>query len=238
MTTPAPRWRIAHVPATPLLIPQVAAGAAGDLEQVRAHALRRVAWAAEDTGAVIVVAAAPGMTGVVARDVPDPLDLRGLGVAGTGETTDADALPPAISAAGWLTAQVGARVQGWWAVSADPDGIDLPAPLLADVAQTRGIVVVADGSCTRSAKAPGSYVEAAVDFDDRLVTALRAVDTAFLADPARTRDALEFGAQGLGAWALAARLVEALDGTWVGQLDIVDDPYGVLYVVGAWEGRE
>lgn len=238
--------RIASVPGTPLVIPEVAAGASSELDDVRAAALARVSWAAEGGGFVTVLAQDPAVLGVTASRLPESVSLSPLGLDGeiptggfsrpepkdelAGREPVVHTVPVSVMVAVWLAATAGVRIADVWLVPDDPAGVtDHP-----DLEITGGLLVVADGSATRTPKAPGSFVEGSIEVDDRLVRAMDAVDADYFLDPARSRDARQFGIQGLGAWALAARLAIGTAAPWSGEVDITADPYGVLYVVAGW----
>jgi len=244
--TPGSLARIAIVPGTPLLIPAVASGAAVELDDVRAASIARVAWAAGDTGHVTVLAQDPSATHVSRVELPESIDLGALGLhldvrAGlerlpaSGPGTDrqgssAQFVPVSVLVAAWLAQAAGVRIDAAWSVPTDP----AMGEWSGDVAGTEGLLLIADGSCTRTAKAPGSFVEGAVEFDDRLAAAIKEVDTGYLTDPARGADAHLFGAQGLGVWSVGASLVAGSSAHWLGAIDLTADPYGVNYLVAGW----
>lgn len=229
--------RIATVPATPLLIPEVAAGAAAEFHDVRGAALQRVRWAAGSDNRVILLAADPGVRSVVELPASSSLDLSGLGLPTSSDaaTRDSSGTRPVVSAmvGNWLAAAVEVEIASIWAVPADPaQALAHPTPDLGqgDV----GVVLIADGSATRTPKAPGSFVEGALEFDDRLTDAVSAVDVDYFLDPARVDDVERFGVQGLGAWAVAARFARTQTGEWSGEVDLAADPLGVQYLVAGW----
>ncbi|MDP2775163.1 MAG: hypothetical protein Q8O61_16545 [Nocardioides sp.] len=101
---------------------------------------------------------------------------------------------------------------------------------LAPQPPTGGVLVVANGSATRSEKAPGHLDERAVAFDEALRASLVAGRLGDLdQDLARELWADVDGLVRLG------REVD-LDPASV-QVDYDDDPYGVQYWVIRWEGR-
>lgn len=248
MNSPSP-MRIATVPGTPLLIPEVAAGAAGEFDDVRAAAIARVAWAAGTTGGVTVLTQDPSAMSVNPIELPAEVSLGSLGVprqvpTQAGRLTDRSeaedvlgetsrSLPVAVLVAAWLAHAAQVRVDAVWSVPVDPARVsddDISA-----IGAGQGVVLIADGSCTRTAKAPGSLVEGSVEFDDVIVAALVATDGDYFRDPDRSADAANFQAQGLGVWALASHLLGlSAVGDWIGEVDLTADPLGVMYVVGGW----
>lgn len=247
--------RIATVPGTPLLIPDIASGAADELGEVRRAALGRVAWAAGDSGRIIVLAQDPSASAMTRTHLPNCVSLTPLGLnadlASAGEHSraapdnsrvshedsravmdgdDAEALPVSVLVAAYLASAASVVIEDVWTVPSNPNLVDVPP----DIAAGAGIVLIADGSSTRSPKAPGSFVEGAVEFDDALVEAVASIDREFLTDSKREHDADRFGVQGLGVWAAAAHLTGELAGDWIGEVDLSTDPYGVCYLVAGW----
>lgn len=202
--------RIAFLPTTPLLIPEVATGAAADLEQLRGRAVAAVNWAcagAQDTAILV-----PG-------DHHGPLTdwaLDGFGIrVGTGEPV---ILPTAI--AGWLLGHRAARVVG-----SDHAARSLPP---ADA-----VLVMGDGSASRGPQSPGHLHPGALAFDDLALAALRAGNPRALAglDPATAE---EVRASGPPVWRALAPLLASVSEP---RVDLADDPFGVLYVVARWTAR-
>ena len=233
--------RIATVPGTPLLIPDIASGAADELGDVRRAALGRVAWAAGDSGRIIVLAQDPSASATTRTHLPDRVSLAQLGLDAhvtvapqdRREATDSDdgeAISVSVLVAAYLASAAGVIIDELWSMPVDPTLVGVPP----DIADGEGIVLIADGSSTRTTKAPGSFVDGAPEFDDRLVESVASIDVDFLTDTQRAVDADRFGVQGLGAWAAAAHLTGDLAGEWVGEVDLATDPYGVLYLVAGW----
>jgi hypothetical protein len=202
--------RIAFLPTTPLLMPDVATGAAGDLDTIRHAARRGVDLVCRDAGAVAVLV--PGHA-----DHPlDSWSLSGYGVTvGAGR---AEPLPVAI--AGWLLAGRPAHVLG----------AQLAAERLADF---DGVLVMGDGSSSRSEKAPGHLDDRAVPFDTGVMDALRGGDAVALAD-LDLQTAASVGAAGAVVWQALGGCVATVDEA---EVLAVDDQYGVLYVVATWHAQ-
>jgi hypothetical protein len=94
------------------------------------------------------------------------------------------------------------------------------------------VVVSADGSATRTEKAPGFFDERATDFDKTIETALALGDAGALAalddDLAR-----ELWCGGVPAFRALAALVPA---PTAAEVSYSDAPYGVAYWVATWTG--
>jgi hypothetical protein len=94
-----------------------------------------------------------------------------------------------------------------------------------------GVLVVANGSATRTEKAPGHLDDRAHVFDEGIGTALRDGDPAALRDLDPVLGA-ELWCHDVPAWQqLGALVTEPVDSV---QVDFEDDPYGVQYWVVRW----
>ncbi len=226
---------VAFVPSAPLLVPQVAQGAASELDDVRAASLDAVrrALATPSQRVVIVGAGTTTRTNAAGtasfRGFGVPLDLP-LDPASPG----GDRLPLALSVGAWLLAQVGwpgERLALEVAASAYDDELDDAGAALAAASETTALIVVADGSAARSEKAPAHLHPGAEAFDASVVAALTSGDPAQLAaiDAAAAHDVT---AAGRPAWRTASA---ALAGRTFDAALLSDSaPYGVGYVVAAW----
>jgi hypothetical protein len=230
-------------PCPPLLVPEVAAGAAAELDGLRA--------ACQD--ALAVLAAARPDRLVVAGPVPGNGhetfppgtrgSLRGFGVDVETALPDGEAapaagvagLPPSLTVGAWLLSRVGWR-------SAPATGLAVGEERTPDVCAALGrelatgderlaLLVLGDGSARRSPSAPGALDERAEGFDAAAARALGDADLAALAglDAAL---AAELKAAGRSCWQV---LAGAADGAGLaGRLLWNDAPYGVGYVVASW----
>ncbi|MFJ6722003.1 MULTISPECIES: hypothetical protein [unclassified Streptomyces] len=234
-------------PAPPLLVPEVAAGAAAELDGARtacSDALAVLAASRPDL-LVVVGAAEAGQAGPYPRGSRG--DFQGFGVdvgvrLGEGEAEGkADGaddgkrpLPPALAVGAWLLghARWGAPVEGL----AVAESLETEAALraggeLAARADRVALLVMGDGSACRTVKAPGYLDERAEGFDAAAAAALGAADTAALAALDATL-AAELKAAGRAPWQVLAGAARGagLDG----RLLYEDAPYGVGYFVAAW----
>jgi hypothetical protein len=120
----------------------------------------------------------------------------------------------------------------------DPAGLRIARHLLAEVGFEGAVqpgngmplLVVANGSATRSEKAPGHLDERAFDFDAALEQALRTGDAAALAavDPALAEELWCHDAAAFHG------LASVLPAGSTGEVSYADDPYGVQYWVVTW----
>ncbi|MFD5572409.1 class III extradiol dioxygenase subunit B-like domain-containing protein [Streptomyces cadmiisoli] len=231
-------------PCPPLLVPEVAAGAAPELDAARAactDALGLLAAARPDrlvivgpdpTGGARTHLTYPEGTGGSFRGFGVPVDVR-LGGERTADA--ARALPLSLAVAAWLLERTG------WA-DAPLEGIGvgdtLPpercAGLGKDLAARAGrvaLLVVGDASACRSLKAPGYLDERAEPFDAEAARALGAADLAAVEalDPDLAR---QLQASGRASWQVLAGAAEGAG--LKGSLLYEDAPYGVGYLVAAW----
>ncbi|MGK5728716.1 class III extradiol dioxygenase subunit B-like domain-containing protein [Streptomyces sp. URMC 124] len=227
-------------PCPPLLVPEVAAGAAPELDGLRAACLDAVgvlAAARPDRLVVLGPAPQPGRG-------PHPQgsrgSFRGFGVdvdvrLGQG-THEADReLPRSLAVAAWLlerTRWADAPVEGLGVgETLDAEQCLAAGRELADGDGRTALLVMGDGSACRTLKAPGYLDERAADFDAEAARALGSADTAALA----ALDgglAQELQAAGRAPWQVLAGAGEGAG--LKGQLLYDEAPYGVGYFVAAW----
>lgn len=233
-------------PCPPLLVPDVAVGAAPELDPARAAC----------TDALGVLAASrPDLLVVVGPADPDTRGPHPEGTRGTftgfgvdltvrlGRTGAPDAasddpdreLPTSLAVAAWLLERTG------WS-DAPVEGLGVGEPLeaercvragaqLAARADRVALLVMGDASACRTLKAPGYLDERAVAFDAEAARALGAADV----DALKTLDAglaQELKVAGRAPWQVLAGAAEGAG--LAGSLLHDDAPYGVGYIVAAW----
>ena len=231
---------VAFCPAPPLLVPEVACGAAGELADLRAACDSAVA-ALLDTAADEIAVLGPG---TITREHPGDArgSLSGFGVdVGTG-TSGAFVLAASLTIGGWLLDRAGAptpsRAMVEVGAGASTDETVLLGRQLASRPARTALLVMGDGAASRSPAAPVAFDPGAVDWDDAVAAFLAAGDTGALAalDPAR---ASAVGASGLPAWHAAAAAVAAPGGLTDFRADLLayQAPYGVGYFVATWLPR-
>lgn len=226
-------------PSPPLLVPEVAAGAAPELDAARtacADALGVLAAARPD---LLVVVGAADEYGSGTHPAGANGSFHGFGVdvdvrlgAGVGQERP---LPPSLAVGAWLLTRaqladapveglgVGETLAGERCLAA---GRELGAR-----AERVALLVMGDGSACRTLKAPGYLDERAADFDEGVARALGAADLEAL----RALDAslaYELKAAGRAPWQVLAGAAEGA--CLAGQLLYEDAPYGVGYFVAAW----
>lgn len=233
-------------PCPPLLVPEVAAGAAGELDDLRAACADALAVLADARPDRLVVVGPAGVTGPAAVDGPErfPEGTRGsfrdVGVdhevrLGSGGDAAPGRLPASLAVAAWLLES--AR----W--SASPvEGLAVDERLAADRCAATGreiargparvaLLAMGDGSACRTLKAPGYLDERAAGFDARAAGALGSADTgALLALDAEL--ARELLAAGRAPWQVLAGAGE--DAGLNGKLLHDAAPYGVGYLTAVW----
>ncbi|MEV7402559.1 class III extradiol dioxygenase subunit B-like domain-containing protein [Streptomyces sp. NPDC091267] len=228
-------------PCPPLLVPDVAAGAAPELDAARTactDALGVLATARPDLLIVIGPAGLAGR-GLHLEGATGTFEEFGVGLEvrlgrDLGAVADRP-LPPSLAVGAWLLART-----GWAGAPVEALGVGEPLETgrctdagraLAARADRVALLVMGDGSACRTLKAPGYLDERAADFDVAASRALGAADTAGLIalDEAL---AYELKAAGRAPWQVLAGAAEGagLDG----RLLYDDAPYGVGYMVAAW----
>ncbi|AUI57526.1 class III extradiol dioxygenase subunit B-like domain-containing protein [Amycolatopsis sp. BJA-103] len=223
--------RVAVLPQPPLLIPELAAGAADECAELREACLAAARSLTSASPDWVVVGAAAG-----APAVPENASgsFRGfgvdLGVSLSRVTTPETELPLPALVAGWLREQGGASSVRVHLV--DPATPPSQCELFGrELGEPAAVLVLGDGSSRHGPRSPGGEDERAEGFDAGIRDALAKADTGALAalDPAL---AAELGAGGRAPWQVLAGLA---DGDWTADVLYSAAPYGVGYHVAVWE---
>jgi hypothetical protein len=245
-------------PCPPLLVPDVAAGAAPELAAARAACTDALGvLAASRPDLLVVVGPAeergrgphPEGAGGSFRGFGVDLDVRlgnvslgnvdlGSGASApqtSGLSASGRALPASLAVAAWLLERTG------WS-DAPVEGLGVGEPLAAErciqVGEEIGaragrvaLLVMGDASACRTLKAPGYLDERAAGFDAGVARALGAADVAAL-KALDAELAQELKVSGRAPWQVLAGA--AGDARLGGALLYEDAPYGVGYLVAAW----
>ncbi|HUR73215.1 MAG TPA: hypothetical protein VMZ00_03010 [Sporichthya sp.] len=215
-------------PHPPLLIPEVAAGAAKELDDLRA---------ACDTAIRAGLAAGPErvvLVGAGRYTHPWPPDAADA-LADFGMPKPAGDLPLSLTVGRWLLERAGWNgPRELHSIAANADVTECAA-LGARFAAgpTALLLVLGDASARRSVGAPGHLDERAEPFDAGVAAALAAADLDALLklDAELAADLLVAGRP---AWQVLAGAVQAAGGAWAGTLHHDAAPYGVGYLVASW----
>jgi hypothetical protein len=230
------------LPEPPLLVPELATGAAAETAQLRAScveaairltavAARWIAVGADAGGRRTIGPDARGSFIGFGADVVVALDPAGNALVDP-------RLPLPLLVAGWVAGAADARVRIRGELVA-PDapasecaalGAALAAECAADPAPV-GLLVLGDGAATHTEKAPGYLDERAGPFDAAVAAALRDADADALAalDPGLAAELL---AAGRAPWQVLAGA--AAGRRWRGELLHSSIPFGVAYHVAVW----
>ncbi|MED7823416.1 class III extradiol dioxygenase subunit B-like domain-containing protein [Streptomyces chiangmaiensis] len=230
-------------PCPPLLVPEVAAGAAPELDGARAacvDALGVLAAARPDRLMVVGPADASGRgphlegTPGSFRGFGVDVDVR-LGAGGPDPEASGRALPPSLAVAAWLlerTDWADAPVEGLGvAESLAPERCAEVGAELARRDERVALLVMGDGSACRTLKAPGYLDERATAFDAGVARAFGDADVAAV-QALDVEPAQELKACGRAPWQILAGA--AVGAGLSGALLYDDAPYGVGYLVAAW----
>ncbi|MFD8724423.1 class III extradiol dioxygenase subunit B-like domain-containing protein [Streptomyces sp. NPDC059629] len=226
-------------PCPPLLVPDVAAGAAPELDSARAACTDALGVLAAARPDLLVVVGPAEQAGRGAFPQGSRGTFRGYGVdvdvqLGPGETGERE-LPSSLSVAAWLLERTG------WA-DAPVEGLGVGEQLaaarcvdagraIATRAARVGLLVMGDASACRTLKAPGYLDERAAPFDAEAARALGGADIAAIRDLDADL-AAELRASGRAPWQVLAGAAE--DAGLAGALLYDDAPYGVGYLVATW----
>lgn len=229
----------AFCPHPPLLVPDVAGGAAGELDPLRAACFTALSQVDEHADRLVLLGSGPSSAfhSPVARGslagfgVPIEVHLGSPGCGGSVE------LPLSLTIGAWLVGQAVGDRSGAVGFTVGPDFATSRAALgLLALAETEriGLVVMGDGSARRSTSAPGYLDERAEAFDAAVEAALRDGDGDALAD-LDERLGIELLAAGVPAWRAAGALLAG--GAYGARLLYAQAPYGVGYFVAEWAAR-
>ncbi|MGQ4388072.1 class III extradiol dioxygenase subunit B-like domain-containing protein [Streptomyces sp. SAS_270] len=233
-------------PCPPLLVPEVAAGAAPELDAARAACADALGVLAASRPDRLIVVGPAEQSGRGPFPQGAPGSFRGFGVdlgvrLGGGKPGPAESaepereLPPSLAVAAWLLERTD------WSC-APVEGLGVGEPLAADRCFQAGaglaaragrvaLLVMGDGSACRTLKAPGYLDERAAPFDAALARALGTADVGAL----KTLDAelaYELKVSGRAPWQVLAGAAEGAG--LAGALLYEDAPYGVGYMVATW----
>ncbi|QKV92192.1 hypothetical protein HUT19_10905 [Streptomyces sp. NA02950] len=235
-------------PCPPLLVPEVAAGAAPELDPLRAACADAIGVVAAARPERLIVAGPADLAGRGAHPQGAGGSFRGFGVdlevrLGAADTDAAGSaparertLPPSLAVGAWLLEHAG------WSGTAPVEGLGVGEPLEAERCKEVGrelaagservaLLVMADGSACRTLKAPGYLDERAAAFDAAVARALGSADTAALA-ALDEELAQELKAAGRAPLHVLAGAGEGA--ALKGELRYDEAPYGVGYFVADW----
>jgi hypothetical protein len=223
---------IAIIPSPPVMVPELAGGAAVELADLRDAVFAAAAalperWVAVGAGASDDVIG-PRSEGTFAGYGADVRVTLAPGVA-----APPSRLPLCALIAGWVRSQVNPLATAEVRAYADDQGVDaalthgrrLRAEVDAAVGDV-GILVIADGANTLTPPAPGG-------FDPYSVAAQAALDDALAAGDVAALTRLPAGIVGRVAYQVLAGLTEPAPGS-ASEL-YRGAPYGVGYFVGVWQ---
>ena len=226
-------------PHPPILVPELAAGAAPELAPLRQACLAAVDRLTDSSpDSLLMVGSSPGPTTRYAADASGSFGPYGapqvrvhLGAGG-----DDQRLPLAVLVGAWLVRQSKAAHLPTSGVTVDPTATPAACEALGrELARTDSrvaLLVMGDGSARRSEHAPVHLHPRAEIFDATVATALATADSRTLAalDPDL---AAELHAAGRAPWQVLAAAAGAHD--WRATLLYDAAPYGVGYFVSGWE---
>ncbi|MFE1174519.1 class III extradiol dioxygenase subunit B-like domain-containing protein [Streptomyces sp. NPDC058773] len=227
-------------PCPPLLVPEVAAGAAPELDALRAACLDAIGVLAAARPDRLVVLGPTDEAGRGRYPQGTPGSFRGFGAdlevpLGPAETAPDRELPPSLSVGAWLLSRTDwddAPVEGLGVPRSLPRGRCLELGRETAAAAPRvALLVMGDGSACRTVKAPGYFDERAEAFDAELARALGDADIAALA-ALDEEPAAALQVSGRACWQVLAGAAE--DAGRSGRLLREEAPYGVGYFVAAW----
>ena len=172
-------------PCPPLLVPEVAAGAAGELDDLRAACADALAVLAAARPDRLVVIGPAGEDGQGRHPEGTPGSFRAFGVdrgvrLGPASAGSDRRLPASLAVGAWLLESVAwsaAPVEGLGVGERlTAEGCAEAGRGIADAAGRVAVLAMGDGSACRTLKAPGYLDERATGFDAEAARALGAAD--------------------------------------------------------------
>ncbi|MFJ9739248.1 class III extradiol dioxygenase subunit B-like domain-containing protein [Streptomyces sp. NPDC101166] len=229
-------------PCPPLLVPDVAAGAASELDDARAACAAAVGVLAAIRPDRLVVVGPAEEPGRGAHPEGAHGSFRGFGVdlsvrlgRAVADAGPRGELPPSLAVGAWLLEHAGrpdVPVEGLGV--GEPLAVERCVEVGRDIGARSGrvaLLVMGDASACRTVKAPGYLDERAAPFDAAVARALGTADVEAL-KALDVRVARELKASGRAPWQVLAGAAEGAGLT--GTLLYEDAPYGVGYAVAAW----
>lgn len=228
-------------PCPPLIVPEVAAGAAHEMDAARAACADALGVLAASRPDLLVVVGPAEQSGRGSFPQGTRGSFRGFGVDVEVRLGPAEAdvsereLPPSLAVGAWLLERTG------WA-DAPIEGLGVGEALAPERCVEAGreigaragrvaLLVMGDASACRTVKAPGYLDERAAPFDAEVARALGAADVAAV-QALDAELAHELKASGRAPWQVLAGAAE--DAGLSGALLYEDAPYGVGYMVATW----
>lgn len=223
-------------PQTPLLVPEVANGAAEELADVRGAAFDAVTSLSLERPDLLIAVAPNGARG--AREVRFGGTFRRFGVdLEVGGDARGESCVGLLVGRWLLDGGFPAAVplrEGWEVGEhTEPGECERIGRTLAARSERVALLIMGDGSARRGVKAPGYLDERAVPFDDEIARALAGADTKALAaiDPTAASALM---AAGRAPWQVLAGAVDGSGSPWRGELLSYRAPYGVGYFTAVW----
>jgi hypothetical protein len=223
-------------PHPPVLVPEVAGGAAPELDELRAACDDVVrALTTADPDVVVVVGNGP-RTEELGGDAGGSLRRYGVPLRAGGPAGE---LPLSLTIGAWLLDRAGAEVPRRYVAIAADEPAEVAARLGAGTVtgeERVALLVMADGSARRTESSPGPFHPDAVAFDGTVAAALVRQDTAaLLAIDASV--CADLWAGGRVGWQCLAGALVAADNvaTGIGRVRYDAAPYGVGYLVMSWD---
>jgi hypothetical protein len=214
-------------PHPPILVPELAAEAAPELDGLRAACRRAIGRLLGDDVPVVVVGGGP--------------ETRAFGPTGSGSLSaygldatygpDKPEMPLSLTIGRYLLAEFSPSAFQSIAFDATPEECLALGRSLAAQADRVALLVMGDGSACRDEKAPGYLDVRAGPYDQEVARALGEADAATLGslDPVLAQ---ELQVAGRAAWQVLAGA--AGETRLTGELLADEAPYGVGYLVASW----
>jgi hypothetical protein len=222
-------------PHPPLLVPEVAGGAAAELDELRSACTEAVRVLTDSRPDVVVVVGNGQRTEEYGGTAGGSLRRYGVPVRAGGPDGD---LPLSLTIGAWLLDSTGTTLPRRYVAIGTDEPAEVAAGIGAGVAtgeERVALLVMADGSARHTESSPGPYHPDAMAFDAHVTAALLRQDTEALLAIDQKRCA-ELWAGGRVGWQCLAGAFVAADNVALGTGRKGYDaaPYGVGYLVAYW----
>ncbi|MGH3497155.1 MAG: class III extradiol dioxygenase subunit B-like domain-containing protein [Nocardioidaceae bacterium] len=229
-------------PHPPLLVPEVASGAAAELDGLRSACDMAVGSLTDSAAEAIWVVGRAAQTRLWSGDSAGSFAGYGVDVAAGGDVAAGDgaaggdgagggdgaSLPLSLTVGAWLLDRAG------WTGPRAYVGVSAADPSVPDSGQARvALLVMADGSARRTHRSPGPFDARAVPFDDAVEQALGVGDPAALL-ALDDELASQLWVAGVPALKALARAATHWATGVAAEVQHAGAPYGIDYVVATW----
>jgi hypothetical protein len=223
-------------PHPPLIVPEIAAGAAAETADLRAACDAAVATLVASGAQSLVVVGVDDTTREYWRPFRGSLARWGAPIEAVPGEPGGDQMPLSLLIGAWLLRRRPPGAPGVRMFGIDPaETAQACAELGGRLGSNRpwALLAMGDGSACRGLKSPGYDDPRAEPYDKDVARALADADPDALLDLDPELSA-QLRVAGRAPWQVLAGAARAAGGAWLGELTYDAAPYGVAYFVATW----